>query len=631
MKNLIRLFLMLIFLSGCAHFQTCRTPMQPFLWGCYGEGHAARVSSYDKTGANNDNIQILPGQTVTIADISGAGIIRHIWTTTNAKGPIGRTLVVRMYWDGSETPAVEVPFGDFFGVGHGLEADVNSFPITNVSNGRSRNCWWQMPFSNGARITISNEGSETHGAFYFHIDYLALDKPPITKERFYAQYRQAYPADFPENYTLLETTGSGYYMGVVMSVESTKAQWWGEGDDLIEADDYEPIRGTGTEDYFCDAWGIRQHSTLWHGSPLCEGFAEAGKRTSMYRFHILDPIPFKKKIHVSIEHGTGNNRADNLSSVAFWYQVPPASTFPQLPPVEERLSGAEKITFVRERALQIATSASSDAHQQLSNLLKRVKDEENKVLIQGLIAYAEGISKESEDSLTVLDATLKQLKEMIDKLPENERYAPPKIDVPTDDDSPIPSSLVKAYRTIERARNDLARKIALKRGFRPGDEIIVESRDSLGQPTLLSTYQDTSDFSNSYAKVDDTHLLGNGARFTYGNADPSWARFTPNFPRSGRYEVFTIFSYGANTDDTRYEIRHSDGMTTISLKQRGRPGLEGRNNAVWHSLGTYRFEAGQNVDKGSVMLNVAPGTTNPEPKFEYRAYADAVRFVFVGE
>jgi len=631
MKNLIRLFFILILLSGCAHFQNCQTPMHPFLWGCYGDGHAARVSSYDKTGANNDNIQILPGQMVTIADISGAGIIRHIWTTTNAKGPIGRTLVIKMYWDGSETPAVEVPFGDFFGVGHGLEADVNSFPITVVSSGRSRNCWWQMPFSNGARITISNEGSETHGAFYFHIDYLALDKPPKTKERFYVQYRQAYPADAPENYTFLETTGSGYYMGVVMSVESTKAQWWGEGDDLIEADDYEPIRGTGTEDYFCDAWGIRQHATLWHGSPLCEGFDEAGKRTSMYRFHILDPIPFKKKIHVSIEHGTENNRADNLSSVAFWYQIPPASPFPKLPPVEERLSGAEKVTFVRERALRIATGGFSDAHQQLSDLLKGTKDEENTVLIKGLIAYVEGISKVSEDSLITLDATLKQLKEMIDALPENERYTLPKIDVPTDDDSKIPSSIVKAYRTIERARNDLARQIALKRGFRPGDEIIVESRDSLGQSTPSPTYQDTSDFTNSYAKVDDTHLLGSGARFTYGNADPSWSRFTPNFPRSGRYEVFTIFSYGANADDTRYEIRYADGMTVVPLKQRGRPGLEGRNNAVWHSLATYRFEAGQNADKGSVTLNVAPGTTNPEPKFEYRAYADSIRFVFVGE
>ena len=631
MKNLIRLFLILIFLSGCAHFQTCRGPMHPFIWGCYGEGHAARVSSYDKIGANSDNIQILPGQTVTLANISGSGIIRHIWMTMNVKGPIGRTLIIRMFWDGSETPAVEVPFGDFFGVGHGLEAEVNSFPITVVSNGRSRNCWWQMPFSKGARITISNEGSESHSAFYFHIDYLALDKPPKTKERFYAQYRQAYPADSPENYDILETTGSGHYMGVVMSVESTKAQWWGEGDELIIADDYEPIRGTGTEDYFCDAWGMRQHATLWHGSPICEGFDEAGKRTSMYRFHILDPIPFKKKINVSIEHGTENNRADNLSSVAFWYQIPSESQFPQLPPVEERLSGAEKVTFVREHALRIATGGSSDAHQQLSDLLKRVKDEENIVLIQGLIAYVDGISNVSEDSLIALDATLKQLKEMIDKLPENERYSPAKMDVPTDDDSPIPSSIVKAYRTVERTRNDLARKIALKRGFRPGDEIIVEVRDSLGQLTPKPTYEETPDFTDSYAKVDDTHLLGSGARFTYGNADPSWARFTPNFPHSGRYEVFTIFSYGANADDTRYEIRHADGVTIVPLKQRGRPGLEGRNNAVWHSLGTYRFETGQNSDKGSVTLNVAPGTANPEPKFEYRAYADSIRFVFIEE
>lgn len=629
MRYFFLLSILFLTLAGCImyHPVNVRNPMLfPVMW--YEDGYAKRISSWDRTGANNDNIQIYPGETVTLADIQGAGIIRHIWITTNSEENEARTLVLRMYWDGSDTPAVEVPLGDFFGVGNGMRANVYSWPITVVSRGRARNCWWQMPFAKAARITITNEGTETQSAFYYHIDYLALPKPPATRERFYAQYRQAYPADSSDNYVILETTGSGHYMGVVMSVEATKPQWWGEGDELIIVDDCEPIRGTGTEDYFCDAWGIRESATLWHGCPVSEGFREAGLRTSMYRFHILDPIPFRRRISVSIEHGSGNNRADNLSSVAFWYQIPPSSPFPPLPPVEERLLGRDLSEFIRKRAWQMATSGSENAHQQIAQLLNRAKSNENIQLIKGLMAYVDGLKELTDDALAEMDNYLSHLDEMVKALPEDERYTSPVIDVPTDNDNPVPSDIVKTYRMLERARNDLARKVALKRGLRPGDEIIVEVRDSLGRLTPPPTYKETPDFTNSYAKVDDTHLMGKGARFTYGGATPSWARFTPNFPRSGRYEVFTIFSYGANAGDTRYEIRHADGVTTVPLEQRGRPGTEGRNNRVWHSLGIYRFEKGQNPEKGSVTLHASPGTKVPNSAFEYRAYADAIRFVY---
>lgn len=57
-----------------------------------------------------------------LANITGCGIIRHIWCTINAFTPDKvatpdylRKLVLRMYWDGEENPSVEAPIGDFFG------------------------------------------------------------------------------------------------------------------------------------------------------------------------------------------------------------------------------------------------------------------------------------------------------------------------------------------------------------------------------------------------------------------------------------------------------------------------------------------------------------------------------------
>jgi hypothetical protein len=115
--------------------------------------------------------------------------------------------------------------------------------------------------------------------------------------------------------------------------------WWGEGDDRISVDgESRPsLHGTGSEDYFSDAWGMRESQGLFYGCPLQEEDFQAGAKATVYRFHIPDPVPFKKSIEVTIEHGHANDRADFLSSVAYWYQAEPHRTFPPIAPVKDRL------------------------------------------------------------------------------------------------------------------------------------------------------------------------------------------------------------------------------------------------------------------------------------------------------
>ncbi len=498
------LIFVLLFYGCCRPLQLIEKWRTEALFLNQEEGYAARISSWDRTGGNIDYIRLAPGETVTLAEISGAGVIRHIWMTFNAREPMGRLLVLRMYWDGAQQPAVEVPIGDFFGVGNGMLAEVNSFPITVSSRGRALNCWWQMPFAKGAKITITNEGYEPINTFYYYIDYLALKTSPGTKERFYAQYRQAYPASSLENYLILETSGRGRYVGTVLSVESTKPDWWGEGDELICVDNREPLRGTGTEDYFCYAWGMKPNSTLWHGSPVCEGYDAPGLRTTMYRFHILDPIPFQKHISVSIEHGTNNNRADNLFSVAFWYQVPPATTFPQLPAAAERLVGKSRTKFIRQQLWHLTINKAPDLSTKLEELLPQVKDEENVYLFKGLQAYADGVRELNEEAVVNMEFYLGLLKGLIEAQPAGERYTSPTIEAATDDDSPVPGSTVEAYRMVERLKFDLQRQIELKRGFKPGDEIVIEVLDSQGRLTPSPLYEDTMDFTNSITTAGTT-------------------------------------------------------------------------------------------------------------------------------
>ncbi len=298
-----------------------------------------RISSFDRTGGNKDSLTIEASQTAVLADIKGPGAIHHIWVTIAAEPFYGRKIVLRAFWDGEQAPSLEVPIGDFFGVGHGLNRNFSSIPITCSSEGKAKNCYWYMPFRQSARVTVTNEGKQTIPAFYYYVDYRELKDLPPETPYFHAQYRQEVPCQPGHNYPILDAVGRGHYVGCNLSVLQRAMGWWGEGDDMIYVDGetFPSLHGTGSEDYFSDAWGMREAEHPFYGCPLQEEDFQAGSKATVYRFHIPDPIPFQKSIRVTIEHGHVNDRSDDYSSTAFWYQTEPHKTFPALPPVAERL------------------------------------------------------------------------------------------------------------------------------------------------------------------------------------------------------------------------------------------------------------------------------------------------------
>jgi len=298
-----------------------------------------RISSYDRSGGNRDSLTIEPGATAALAEIPGPGAVHHIWVTIAAEPFYGRKLVLRMYWDGETVPSVEAPIGDFFGVGHGLDRSFSSLPINCSSEGRARNGYWYMPFRKSARITVTNEGRKPVAAFYYYVDYRVLKELSEFTPYFHAQYRQEMPCAPDRNYVLLETEGRGHYVGCNLSVLQRALGWWGEGDDMIFVDGEKTpsLHGTGSEDYFSDAWGMREDENPFYGCPLQEEDFQTGSKATVYRFHIPDPIPFTRSILVTIEHGHANDRADNFSSVAYWYQAEPHQPFPPLASVDKRL------------------------------------------------------------------------------------------------------------------------------------------------------------------------------------------------------------------------------------------------------------------------------------------------------
>jgi hypothetical protein len=321
-----------------------------------------RASSYDRTGGNADSRRIAPGETLTLLDDSGPGLVSHIWFTVASDDPHHlKALVLRMYWDGEPNPSVETPLGDFFGLGLGDYFLYQALPLS-IGPNKALNCFFPMPFQKHAKITVTNEGSIKVGAFYFNIDYRSYARSlPADELYFHAQYRQASPAkgwtsqwaanwdpsvdskknlSGEGNYVWMEAKGRGHFVGVTMSVLQNQDGWWGEGDDMffVDGEVAPSINGTGSEDYFLGAWDFGDHAFAYNlfGAPV-KGEERAGGRWSLYRFHLDSPVTFAKSLRATIEHGHANHRSDNLFSVAYWYQTEPHADFPPFPSLEERI------------------------------------------------------------------------------------------------------------------------------------------------------------------------------------------------------------------------------------------------------------------------------------------------------
>jgi len=334
-----------------------------------------RVSSWNKTGANFDFWPLEARENREIADIRGAGCIKHIWMTMYSPAPhYARRVVLRMWWDGEpdDSPSVEVPIGDFFGIGHGIVKNYWSLPLTmSPSQGKGFNCYFPMPFDSRARIAVENE-TDDELKLYFYVDYETFGQLDDGYGRFHAQWRRENPTQGwgdpsrrfrhdmayreqvrntpnltdADNYLILEAIGKGHYVGCHLDVDCftrDKTDWYGEGDDMvvIDGEPWPPrLHGTGTEDYFNTAYCPKEEfCTPYHGITVYSGTEEwrwKGKN-SVYRFHVEDPVYFERSIRVSIEHGHANNLNRDYSSTAYWYQAEPHMALPQLPPVEARL------------------------------------------------------------------------------------------------------------------------------------------------------------------------------------------------------------------------------------------------------------------------------------------------------
>ena len=339
-------------LSRLSHAQTRSISPENFT-GEKGKGGMAT----EGTGANvarelgqgwkvSPSVDIPAHATHTMAGIDGMGAIQQIWLTLFPD--FWRRVILRIYWDGEETPSVEVPVGDFFCNGWLTRANVTSLAVA-VNPAGGFNSYWEMPFRKSARITLENLHDDKV-TVYYQVNY-TLTTVPDDAAYFHAQWRRDNPLPYKGVHTLLDgVQGQGQYVGTYLAWGVNNNGWWGEGEIKFFMDDdaeFPTLCGTGTEDYFGGAWNFEQprgeygvFSGPYTGLSQVikpDGLYRSQQRFGMYRWHIMDPIRFEHDLRVTIQAlgwrvgGPYLPLQDDIASTSYWYQSEPHAAFPALP------------------------------------------------------------------------------------------------------------------------------------------------------------------------------------------------------------------------------------------------------------------------------------------------------------
>lgn len=396
--RLIYLLLILLIWTPPNHFAIAQELYQ------LPQGQQTRWSSFEnpsaekgKGGLENKGAKghpaevIAPGANKVLLDVKGAGIIQRMWLTINDRSPaMLRSIKLEMYWDGSNKPAVSVPFGDFFGIGLGRKVAFQNVLFTDPE-GRSFNCYIPMPFRTGARIQVVNESDKPFTLFY-DVNFQRVEKHASDILYFHAHWRRENKNALGEDFEILpKIKGKGRYLGMNLGLitdPSYQKSWWGEGEVKIYLDgdtNLPTLNGTGTEDYIGTGWGQGVFIHQYQGCLIAD---EATRQWAFYRYHIPDAVYFQTDCKVTIqimggdmlskvreykrngasltpvtvstdngfiklfeqnpvpdlmdaklpEGWTNFYRQDDVSSTVYFYLDKPASDLPALAPREQRIA-----------------------------------------------------------------------------------------------------------------------------------------------------------------------------------------------------------------------------------------------------------------------------------------------------
>ncbi len=295
-------------------------------------------NSVTSTVALTDPTSIGPGDTLTLSNLTGGGLIRRLnikmdaATDTQLDG-----LRLRVRYDGKAENAIDVPVSHFFGAGHERVA-YKSLPL-GTDSPEGFYSYWPMPFHKGVVVELYNSTALPININSAAIEY---ESGPVPADSlyFHAVHNEELTTAGQDYHMMLNVEGAGHYVGNLLYVQPNgTSKNILEGDEVITVDGVLTHHGTGLEDAYNGGYyynhvgpvvqtddgdiaypesGIRPYYGLLHmDAPY---FGDAFLRTDQYRWMIGDYVPFDEDIEVKIENYGGTNAL--FGSTLFYYLMP---------------------------------------------------------------------------------------------------------------------------------------------------------------------------------------------------------------------------------------------------------------------------------------------------------------------
>ena len=370
--------------------------------------------TYSTVSSAGSELVIPPGESLVIAELSGPAVIDRVWIGLEGSGTFWRDIVLQITWDGADSPSVEAPIGDFFAVGPGARQNLNSVPMMVQSGGRSMTSLWKMPFGTSAKLVLVNQGSSPTRQLHFEVDYREDPEAASDALLFHARYVQRDEPEKGKPVTVLRTAGSGQYVGLSMAVQNGEPGTWGNGGIQFDVDGSAASSPGGMSllNYFGMVFGVGSMDGAFQGGTLDEGDREKA-RSSVYRFHVHDPIPFTSSLEVRVDHGVENQRTDRIGAVAYWYQEGVATPFERLAGVRARRweapTDGELALWKRTDQINedVLDAYRRDDYPEATKLLEELLElEPNSVYASYNLACLYALAGESDRSLHMLDQAI---------------------------------------------------------------------------------------------------------------------------------------------------------------------------------------------------------------------------------
>lgn len=288
------------------------------------------------------------GERRDIGAVQGTGVLVRLWLTfpgwfhphwmpdAEVSTSILKTLILRIYWDGCDAPAVESPVGDFFG--NGL-CEVRSFAAGRIgmpSGGFA--CRFPMPFRGGFRIELENLDARIDARVFLNAQYQLLPRLPDDAGWFHAHFACG-RLDATDPVVMADVAGAGRMAGCTLAMQGRQPGYLAmlEANEQVEVDDDDGagLLGTGLEDFFDGGWYFRQGGFVGpdHGV-VSRDVADAS--VAMYRIMDRDAIHFRRRLRFRFVNPCAPERLRPFafSRCTFLYLDRPQGCAPGLPGAE---------------------------------------------------------------------------------------------------------------------------------------------------------------------------------------------------------------------------------------------------------------------------------------------------------